>query len=145
MAKHTETAHETKSHESKHDTKSDAGHAEPKKGEVSAELHEATTALRGDLTKLAGPKADKLISHWQTTLEGLGDPATKSVAADLGKLKALVSDESPDGAKIAKSLSGLGDKVSKLAEDHGGVVGTALKSMAGVLHKGSESLTAKAD
>ena len=116
-----------------------AAHHEPKKGEVATELHDVTAALRGDLTKLAGPKADKLISHWQTTLDGMG---VKGIAGDLGKLKALVGDGSPDGAKIAKSLSALGDKVEKLAEEQGGVVGTALKSLAGVLHKGSESLTA---
>ena len=136
MAKHTDAAQDTKAHDAK-----SADHAEPKKGEVSADVHEVTTALRGDITKLAGPKADKLIGHWQTFLDGLGDAGTKAVAADLGKLKALVADKSPDGAKIGKALTGLGDKVAKLGEDHGGVVGTALKSLAGVLHKGGEHLT----
>ena len=128
--------HETKSHET-------AAHDEPTKGEVNTELHELTTELRGGLTKLSGPKAEKAITHWQTTLEGLGDTHLKAIATDLGKLKALVGDAKPDGAKIAKSLSGLGDKVEKVAGEQTGVVATALKSLAGVLHKGSESLTAE--
>ena len=129
---------------SKQTTTTKGQHEEPKKGEVSADIHDVTTALRGDLTKLAGSKADKAIAHWQTTLDGIGGAPLHAIAADLGKLKTLVGDESPDGAKIAKSLAGLGDKVAKLSEAQGGVVGTALKSLAGVLHKGSESLTAKA-
>ena len=100
-----------------------------------------TTALKGGLTKLAGSTADKAITHWQTTLESIGQ---KGIASELGKLKTLVGDAKPDGAKISKSLTGLGDHVAKLAEEQGGVVGTALKSLAGALHKGGESLTATA-
>ncbi len=130
---------EAKHATAKHDS---AAHEPPKKGEVSGELHELTTSLKGDLTKLAGPKAEKTITYWQTMLEGLGDAHLKAIATDLGKLKALVADGSPDGAKIGKSLAGLGDKVAKVAEEHGGAVGTALKAVAGALHKGSESLAA---
>ena len=119
-------------------------HEEPKKGELSAELHDLTAAVKGDLTKLAGSKADKAISHWQTTLEGLGGAPLKAIAGDLGKLKALVADDEPDGAKIGKNLAGLSEKVAKLAEEQSGVIGTALKSLSGALHKGSESLAAKA-
>ncbi len=128
---------ETKHAETKKTHAEPAHHDEPKKGEVATELHEVTSALKGDLTKLAGPTATKVITHWQTTLEGLG---VKNIATDLGHLKTLVGDKSPDGAKIGKNLAGLGDKVAKLAEEQGGVVGTALKSLAGALHKGSESL-----
>ena len=119
---------------------STATHEEPKKGEVAEEIREVVTALHGDLTKLAGGKADKTISHWQTTLESLGGASLKSIAHDLGTLKTLVSAQSPDGAKIGKSLEGLGTKVGKVAEEQGGVIGAALKSLSGALHKGSTSL-----
>ncbi len=117
----------------------DAGEHEPKKGEVADEVHEVTEALRGDLTKLAGTKADKVISHWQTKLEGMGSE-TKGIAGDLGKLKGLVADKSPDGAKIATCLTGLGEKVGKLADDQGGVVGKALTTLGHQLTRSAESL-----
>ena len=113
---------------------------EPKKGEVADEVHEVTESLRGDLTKLAGSKADKVIGHWQTKLEGMGAD-TKGIASDLGKLKELVADKSPDGAKISKSLTGLGEKVGKLAEAQGGVVGKALTTLGHQLTRSGESLT----
>ena len=117
-----------------------ATHDEPKKGETADAIKEVVTALHGDLTKLAGTKADKAISHWQTSLEGLGGAPLKAIAADLGKLKTLVTGGEPDGEKISKSLNGLGDKVKKLAEEQGGVIGTALTSLASALHKGGKSL-----
>ena len=87
--------------ETKH-AETKTSHDEPKKGEVATELHEVTSALKGDLTKLAGPTATKVITHWQTTLEGLG---VKDVATDLGHLKTLVGDKSPDGAKDDGAVS----------------------------------------
>ncbi len=119
-----------------------ATHAEPKKGDIADDIKGVVSALHGDLTKLAGGKADKTISHWQRTLEGLGGVGPKAIATELGKLKTLVGEGDPDGAKIGKSLAMLADKVGKLAEEQGGIVGTALKSLSGALQKGSDSLTA---
>lgn len=110
------------------------------KGEVADEIHGLTTALKGDLTKLAGPKADKSIGHWETMLEKLGT-GVKPIHTDLGKLREHVTKSDPDGAAIAKLLHGLSTKVAKVAEDQGGVIGTALKSLAGALEKGGASLS----
>ena len=126
----------------KAETKSAAAtHDEPSKGEVADSVKELTATLRGDLTKLAGSKADKAITHWQTTLESLGGAGLKGIATELGKLKTLVTDDTPDGAKIAKALSSVSDKVSKVAEEQGGVIGTALTTLSHALQRGSDSLS----
>ena len=90
---------------------------EPTKGEVAEGVKNLTSALRGDLTKLAGTKADKAISYWQTTLEGIGGAGLKSIATELGKLKPLVTDDEPDGKKIARQLSTLADKCPRLPKN----------------------------
>ena len=109
------------------------------KGETADELHGLTTALKGDLTKLAGTKADKAIAHWEGLLEKLG-PGVKGIHGDLGKLREHVSKSDVDGKAVARLLHGLSGKVTKVAEETGGVVGTALKSLAGALEKGGASL-----
>ena len=121
-----------------HDTKADDEATLPK-GEVSDELHGLTTALKGDLTKLAGAKADKTIAHWESMLEKVG-PGVKGIHGDLGKLREHVSKSEVDGKAVAKLLSSLSAKTAKVGEDTGGVVGTALKSLAGALEKGASSL-----
>lgn len=110
------------------------------KGETADDIKELSAALKGDLTKLAGPKADKLIARWDATLDKVGTPV-KGIRADLAKLREHVTGDEPDGAAIAKVLAGLSTKTAKVAEDQGGVIGTALKSLAGALDKASTSLT----
>ena len=110
------------------------------KGEIADELHGLTATVKGDLTKLAGPKADKAIAHWESMLEKLG-PGVKGVHGDLGKLREHVTKSDPDGKAIGKLLHGLSTKTAKVGEDTGGVVGTALKSLAGALEKAGASLS----
>lgn len=113
------------------------------KGETADDIREVTSALKGDLTKLAGPKAGKTIQHFEDLLEKL--PGVKAIHTELGKLREHVTSSDPDGAAIAKLLHGLSTKTAKVAEDTGGVVGTALKSLAGALEKAGTSLTEGGD
>ena len=112
------------------------------KGEIADEIHETTEAVRGDLTKLAGPKAGKAIQHWETVLEKLG-PSVKGVHGDLGKLREHVTADKPDGAAIGKLLGSLSKGTLKAAEDTGGVVGKALTPLGHALEKAGKSLAAK--
>ena len=122
--------------ETAHDTED----AKIPKGDTADDLRELAGALKGDLTKLAGPKADKAIAHWEGLLEKIG-PGAKSIHTDLGKLREHVSASAPDGKAIAKLLSSLGTKTAKVGEDQGGVIGTALKSLSHALEAGAASLT----
>ncbi len=56
----------------------------------------------------------------------------------------MATDKSPDGAKIARNLTGPGDRAAKRAEEQGGVFGTATKSLAGAAYKGGQSLAVQA-
>ena len=120
---------------------SESGNEMPKKGEVAEEIRGTVKVLQGDLTKLAGPKADKAISHWQTMLETLDVSGTKPVATELGKLRDLLSADDLDGKAISRTLSSLATKVRKVSEEVGGIVGTALNALASGLEQGAESLT----
>ena len=122
-----------------HDTAADD--TKPK-GEVADEIHATTEAVRGDLTKLAGPKADKAIQKWETMLEKLG-PGVKGVHGDLGKLREHVTADKPDGAAIGKLLGKISKETLKVAEDTGGVVGKALTPLGHALEKAGKSLTEK--
>lgn len=110
------------------------------KGETADDIRELAGTLKGDLTKLAGSKADKAISHWEGLLEKVG-PGVKSIHTDLGKLREHVTAADPDGKAIGKLLSSLSTKTAKVAEDQGGVIGTALKSLSSTLETASASLT----
>ncbi len=120
---------------------SDSGHEMPKKGEVAEEIRDTAKVLHGDLSKLAGPKAEKAISHWQTMLETLDISGTKPVATELGKLRELISADELDGKAISRTLNSLSTKVRKISEEVGGIVGTALTTLASALEQGAESLT----
>ena len=110
------------------------------KAETATKLRELAGVLKGDLTKLAGKKADKAIGQWEALLEKVG-PKVKGIHADLGKLREQVSAEEPDGKAIAKILKSLGTKTAKVAGEQTGVIGTALKGLAGALETGAASLT----
>ena len=93
------------------------------KGEVADDIHGLTTALKGDLTKLAGPKADKAISHWTGLLEKVG-PGTKPITTDLTKLRELVTGGETrrqgdrEGARLAVDEDGEGRRGHRRRRRH---------------------------
>ena len=119
----------------------DAPDTKPK-GEIADEIHETTEAVRGDLTKLKGSKADKAIKKWETMLGKLG-PDVKGIHGDLGKLREHVTADEPDGAAIGKLLGKISKDTLKVADDQGGVVGKALTPLGHALEKAGKSLTEK--
>ncbi len=142
----TSSASASKSHTPSHSGPQTSGHSDsgqhsPKKGEITEEVRDTAKVLHGDLTKLSGPKADKAIGQWQSMLENLDVSGTKAVSTELGKLRELVSAAKPDGKAISRTLSSLGTKVRKIADESGGIVGTALNTLASGLEQGAQSLT----
>jgi hypothetical protein len=110
------------------------------KGAVAENLRGLTATLKGDLTKLAGSKADKAIATWESILESVGT-GVKPVRTDLGKLREHVTSDEPDGKAIAKLLTSLSTKTAKVADDQTGIIGTALKSLSSTLEQAATSLT----
>lgn len=107
---------------------------------ITGQIDDTTSALKGGLTSIPLDVAAGVISKWQSTLQGSGSPALESIATDLGMLSDHLSGGTADGASIGQLLSGLGDKVSAAASTQSGVVMSSLTQLGSALSSAGSQL-----
>jgi hypothetical protein len=94
--------------------------------------------LSGGLTSVPLEAAAGLVGRVQRTLQGLGTPGVQEVAQSLGQLQqALVTRQLDDAGGL---LSRLAAQTMDVAEQQRGFVGERLRSLSGLLTRGSEQL-----
>ena len=109
-----------------------------------ARLDSVDTAAKAGLTNLPAATAVSLIESIETRLQASGRPALRSIARDLGALRAELGASTVDGRKVGVILRRLGPKVTTVARTQSGAVRTTLQSIGSQLTTAGGQLVAGA-